>query len=118
HSLDERCALTDAGATDGLLDCKKHSDGIVSVYINTGKPVALGPVRNARDCCAPFVCGVFSVTVILADENHRQLPHSGEVQTLVECTDVRRSVPKISYRHFAVLVELRRPCEAIGDRNA
>ena len=59
---------------------------------------------------------IFHVEVVLADEDHRQLPHRGEVQGLVEGADIRRAVAEEADRHVLLSLILRAPGGAAGDR--
>lgn len=52
---------------------------------------------------------VLHVQVVLADEQHRQLPYGGQVQGLVEGADVGGSVPEEGDRELSGPAEFRRP---------
>ena len=60
--------------------------------------------------------GVFHVEIVLADEDHRQLPHRREVQRLVEGADIGGAVAEEADRHVAVALVLRAQGGAAGDR--
>src|SRR5262245_57165463 len=60
--------------------------------------------------------GIFHVKVVLADEDHRQLPYRREVQSLVEGADIGGAVAEEADRHVAVALVLRAQRRSAGDR--
>lgn len=73
-----------------------------------GRPVGGGPgdrgdVGDRR---------VLHVQVVLADEEHRQLPYGGQVERLVEGSDVGRAVAEEGHRDLAGAAQPRRPGRA------
>ena len=62
--------------------------------------------------------GELGVAVVLAEEDHRQLPDGGEVQRLVEGALRRRAVAEEGHRHAAVGPQLRRRRRPHRDRQA
>ncbi len=59
---------------------------------------------------------IFHVEIVLADEDHRQLPHHGEVQRLVEGADIGGAVAEEADRDVLLALVLRAPGSAAGDR--
>ena len=59
---------------------------------------------------------ILHVEVVLAAEDHRQLPHRGEIQRLVEGADVGGAVAEEADRNVLVAAVLRAPRRAAGDR--
>ena len=60
---------------------------------------------------------VLHVEVVLADEDHGQLPHDGQVERLVERADVRGAVAEEADDDLSRLTLLRRPRGAGRDRH-
>ena len=82
-----------------------------------GKPVGRRAIRGRMlDRGHAADRRVFHVEIVLADEDHRQLPHRGEVQRLVEGADVGGAVAEEADRHVLVAFVLRAPGGAAGDR--
>ena len=59
---------------------------------------------------------VFHVEIVLADEDHRQLPHRREIQRLVKRADIGGAVAEEADRDVLVAFVLRAPGGAAGDR--
>ena len=59
---------------------------------------------------------VFHVEIVLADEDHRQLPDRGEIQRLVEGADIGGAVAEEADRDVLGALVLRAPGGAAGDR--
>ena len=59
---------------------------------------------------------VFHVEIVLADEDHRQLPHRGEIQRFVEGADIGGAVAEEADRNVLLALVLRAPGGAAGDR--
>jgi hypothetical protein len=59
---------------------------------------------------------VFHVEIVLADEDHRQLPDRGEIQRLVERADIGRAVAEEAHRDVVLALYCARQAapQAIG----
>src|SRR3546814_19046601 len=70
-------------------------------------PVARGTVGNPFTRGALGVARVLGVLIVLADEDHRQLPHRCKVQRFMECADVRSAITEVGDRHARFAAQLR-----------
>ena len=61
---------------------------------------------------------MLAVAVVLAEENHRQVPQLGHVHRLVEGADVGRTIAEAGDSDPPILAVLRCQREAVGDRQA
>jgi hypothetical protein len=59
---------------------------------------------------------IFHVEIVLADEDHRQLPHHGEIQRFVEGADIGGAVAEEADRNVLLSLVLRAPSRPAGDR--
>ena len=117
QALDQRRAAAGARLVEGLFRRAIDHVGVVAVDHDLLQPVGRGAVAGrARHRGDVGDRGVFHVEVVLADEDHRQLPHRGEVQRLVERADVGGAVAEEAHRHVVLLLVLRPPGRAAGDR--
>ena len=91
--------------------------GVVAVDHDLLEPIGRGAVAG-RMLHRRHVADrrVLHVEIVLADEDHRQLPDRGEVQRLVERADVGGAVAEEAHRHVVLLLVLRAPGGAAGDR--
>ena len=91
--------------------------GVVAVDHDARQPVGRGAV-GGRMLHGSDVADrrIFHVEIVLADEDHRQLPHRGEIQRLVEGADVGGAVAEEAHRNVLLALVLRAPRRAAGDR--
>src|SRR5260370_15852655 len=90
--LDQRGAAAALGASDRLTARTVHRDRIIAVNMQTGHAVGGSAICHSGAPRRLGISGVFAVAIVLTDENHRQLPHSGEIERLIEDADIRRTV--------------------------
>ena len=117
QALDQRRAAARARLVERLQRLAVDHVGVVAVDHDLRQAVGGGAVAGrARHRGHVADRRVFHVEVVLADEHHRQLPHRGEVQRLVERADVGGAVAEEADRHVLVALVLRPPGRAAGDR--
>src|SRR5215472_5948345 len=91
--LDERRAAALPGPAERGLGHLVDRLHVVAVHHHRVEAVGGGPVRGGpRHRGHRADRGVLHVLVVLADEDHRQLPHGGQVERLVEGADVGGAV--------------------------
>ena len=90
---------------------------VVAVDRDVVDAVARGPLLERRRVLGRRR-GELGVAVVLAEEDHRQLPHGGEVHRLVERALRRRAVAEERHRDAAVGAELGGRRRADRDRHA
>ncbi len=116
HALDERrpvaCPRPRIGIAGGAVD----DVGVVAVDDDPIQPVRRRTVRGRmlHRGHAPDR-RVLHVKVVLADEDHGQLPHRREVQRLVEGADIGGAVAEEADRHIVVTPVLSPPRCTAGD---
>ena len=102
-------------ACDHVVHRRRGGDGVVAVDRDVVDAV---PRRSAFE--RRRVLGgrgrELGVPVVLAEEDHRQLPHRGEVHRFVERARGDRAVAEERHRHAAVGSQLRRGGGAHRDR--
>ena len=104
-----------------LLVCGKRGAinriGIIAVDHNARQSVGCGAIGRRMLHRRDFADRrIFHVQIVLAHEDHRQLPHHGEIQRLVKGPDIRGAVAKETNRHVLLSLVLRAPGGAAGDR--
>src|SRR5688500_10917216 len=107
HCLNQCRTPTGSRAVNGLLRSRVHRRRIVAVDVDTRHRISRGALGNLIYRGPVFVPGMLGVTVVLTDENDRQLPDGREIKGLVEGSDIGRSVAKIGYGNSAVSPYLR-----------
>ena len=91
--------------------------GVVAVDDDARQPIGGGAVgRRMRHRGDVADRRIFHVEIVLADEDHRQLPHCGEIQRLVEGADIGGAVAEEADRDVVLALVLRAPGRAAGDR--
>ncbi len=118
--LDQRRAVAGAGAGHGLAHGGMHLQHVVAVDAHAGNVVGRGPVGDLLHRRGLPVGGVERVLVVLAEEDHRQLPHRGDVEGLVEEPLVLGTVPEERDHHPVGLPQAlrQRGAGAQGQRGA
>ena len=117
QAFDQRGPLARARLVIGGLRGAIDHVGIVAVDHDALEPVGGGAVggrlRHRGDVADRRV---FHVEIVLADEDHRQLPHRGEIERLVEGADIGGAVAEEAGRDVLGALVLRAPGGAAGDR--
>ena len=117
QALDQRRAAVRPRLVERLDRLAVDDVGVVAVDHNLrqaiGRRAVAGRARHRGDVADRRV---FHVEVVLADEDHRQLPYHGEVQRLVERADVSGAIAEEADRDVFVASVLRAPGGAAGDR--
>ena len=120
--LDERRAVTGAGARDGGADRLVHPDRITAVDRHARHAVRL---RLDREILAVRAVRVFLVrtrmhvvAVVLHHEHDRQLPERSDVERLRERALLGSAVAEEAEDDLALLADLRRPGGAGGVRDS
>ena len=117
HALDQRGALAGAGAAIGRARGAIDDVGVVAVDDDALEPIGCGAVgRRMLDRGDAGDRRVLHVEIVFANKYHRQLPHRGEIQGLVEGADIGRAVAEEADRDILVALILRAPRGAAGDR--
>src|SRR5699024_2538737 len=83
HGLDEGRPLALASGLDGGADRLVDLDRVVAVHMEGPHRIALRAITDLLGRGAEGVGGVLGVAVVLAQEDHRQVPHGGQVHGLV-----------------------------------
>src|SRR3546814_6026075 len=91
---------------------------LIAIDPHARYPVARGTVGNPFTRGALGVARVLGVLIVLADEDHRQLPHRCKVQRFMECADVRSAITEVGDRHARFAAQLRGQRKTAGDRHA
>ncbi len=117
HAFDQRRPAARARLVVGGNGSAVDHVGVVAVDHDARQPVARGAVggrmRHGRDVADRRI---FHIEIVLAHEDHRQLPHRGEIERLVEGADVGGAVAEEAHRHVLLTLVLRAPRGAAGDR--
>ncbi len=108
HALDKRGAAARArpgiGGGGGAVDLV----GVVAVDDDALEPVGGGAIGGGMLDRRHFSDRrIFHIQIVLADEDHRQLPHRREIQRLMEGADIGRAVAEEAHCHVAVALVLR-----------
>jgi hypothetical protein len=116
-ALDQRGAAARARLGIGRGGGAVDDVGVVAVEDDALEPVSRGAIGGGMlDRRHLADRRIFHIEIVLADEDHRQLPHCGEIQRLVEGADIGRAVAEEAYRHVAVALVLRAQSRAAGNR--
>ena len=125
-ALHQRRAVALARPVDRLPGRLHHGMEVVPVDHLALEAVPHRPVRHVVDPELQFVGGGVGVEVVLADEDHRELVHAGEVHRLVDIPPAARPLPEEGDRHAVLLADLElvghprghRQCRAETGRGA
>ena len=79
----------------GLVDCQH----IIAINCQAGHGITFGALAQLTDRRLLVLRGAFAVLIVLAEEDHRQLPQAGEVQCLVERTFICGAIAKEGKRN-------------------
>lgn len=85
---------------------------IIAIDVQSRHAIPRRSIGDVRDRRAPGEAGVLGVTIVLADENDRQLPYRGQIQGLMECVDIGGAFAEIGDGDTPLAKELR------GERQA
>ena len=105
-ALDQRRAVALARPIDRLPGRLHHGVEVVPVDHLALEAVAHGPVRHVVDPELQFVRGGVGVEIVLADEDHGELVHAGEVHRLVDVPPAARPLAEEGDRHAVLLADL------------
>ena len=115
--LDHGRPAAGPGPVDRLGHRVVHRDHVVAVDEHAGHAVGRGAVGGrVGDGGDRRDRGVLHVAVVLAHEEHRQLPDRGQVERLVEGADVGGAVAEERDRDLRRTPQLRGPGGAVGHR--
>ena len=115
HRLDKDRAVAAAHLVDNGLHAVVEGHRVIAVQLHpletvgfrpAGEVLARGVFRDGR---------VLAHLVVLAEEDHRELPNAGEVHRLVDSADTGGAVAEIDNRHRLGAAHLARQGEAVGD---
>ncbi len=111
-ALQDRRPLSPAGPLDEILRRFVHGEHVVAVHDHAGHAVALGPVGDVVHRCGGPVGGGGGPLVVLAEEDHGQIPGRGHVGRLVEGSPVGGAVAEEGHGDSVGLLHL------LGQRRA
>ena len=115
--LDQRRPTAAPGNGDSVGDHRADRMDVVAVNHDRRQPVRRGLVSGrARGGDHRADRGVLHVLVVLADEQHRQLPDRREIDRLVERADVHRTVTEEADGDRIGLLDLAGPGQPARDR--
>ncbi len=106
-ALDQAWALTTPGACNGLTGSLIDGEDIEPIDSHTWHIVTCGPVS---DITAAHVIGDgsgFGIAIVLGNENHRQFPDAGEIESFMEGTLIGSAVTKETDSNLASAIVLR-----------
>jgi hypothetical protein len=117
HAFDQRGALAGARFVVSGRGGAINRVGVVAVDDDARQPVGRGAIGR-RMLYRGDVSDrrVFHVKIVFTDEDHRKLPHYGEIQCLVKRADVGGAVAKEADRHVLLAFILGAPRRAASDR--
>ena len=113
--LDQRGAAPFTGALHGFPGGFIHGDRVSAVDANARHLVGIGTLREIFRQRVVGQRGVFGVLVVLADENHRELPDGGEVERLMERTDARGAIAEVAHAQAVGFAQLLCERESVGN---
>jgi hypothetical protein len=117
-ALDQSGAFSGTGSIDRFARGLPHRHRVVAVHMQPRHQVRRRAIREALHRRALGDGRVFGIAVVLTHEDHRQLPHRGHVQCLVESADVAGAVTEVGHCHVLGAAHLGGQRQAIGDRHA
>src|SRR5712692_9234966 len=100
------------------LGCFADRPDIISIHHFARHAIGLSALSQIIDTRGQVVSRVFTVEVVLADEDRWGVPNGSQIQGLVEGTDVGGSVAEERYRDTTILVKLCASGQAYGNRDA
>ncbi|MNW51440.1 hypothetical protein D3C74_289250 [compost metagenome] len=106
HRFDQRRTFAADGTFPRFFHDPIHFEGIVAIYANSRKTVALSPVANAPAQLLLHRNGN-GVLVIFAHENHRQFLNPGEVQAFMKIALVAGAFAKCNEGNDVLLLHFR-----------
>src|SRR3546814_18842627 len=109
HRLDQRRPIAGTCARDRGMRRLINRAWLIAIDPHARYPVARGTVGNPFTRGALGVARVLGVLIVLADEDHRQLPHRCKVQRFMECADVRSAITEVGARHARFAAQMRGP---------
>ncbi len=117
-ALDQGRPAAAAGAVDGLVRGLRDGQDVVAVDLDAGQAVALGAAGDAGVAAGVLERDLGGELVVLADEQHGQLPDAGHVQPFVEGAVVHGAVAEEGHGHAVGFEELEAVAGAGGLEDA
>ena len=114
--LEEEGALPGADILQSFLGDLADIQDIHAVGAVAGNAVAFGFLADLRDGGGAINGGAHAVLVVLADPQDGQLPDLGQVQRLVEITDIGSAIAEHTDRHGVVMLVQVAQRQPGGDR--
>ena len=107
HCLNERGTVTSASSFHRRENRRIDSFDIVPVNHDRLEPVGRRSIRRGpRNCSDVANRRELHIEVVLTDEEDGQLPHGGQIQSLVERADIGRPVAKEAGGDAVLALEL------------
>ena len=116
--FDQRRSFTAPGSFDGIERSLRDLPEIVAVDDHARHGIGARPICHVRHRGRALGRGRHAVAVVLAHEDHRQLPHRGHVERLVKGALVVGAVAKERDHHIVGFAPLGRQRRADRDRDA
>ena len=116
--LDQRGAASATGALDGFECDGANGECVHSIDDDTRHAVRGSALGNVGELHVTLLRRELGVAVVLAHEQHGQVPHGSHVRGFMEGTDVGRSVAEEARGNSPITAVLRRECGTYRDRNA
>ena len=105
-ALEQRGPIAISGAVDGQAGCLVNGQDVVAVDVDSGHSVAVAPAGHAGVAGRVGKGHLGRELVVLAHEQHRQLPDAGHVEAFVEGAVVDGAVAEEGDGHLIGLEHL------------